>query len=1605
MTAKLKTFVCCLIILTSFAPTIASRAQLVANFSGSPLSGCPPLVVQFTDQSTGNPTSWRWDLGNGTISFLQNPAVTYFNPGQYTIKLVVRTATGVDSIVKSQYVTVNAVPTVAFTATPTTGCYPLAVQFTDQSTPGSGTISTWEWDFGDGNTATTQNPSHVYTAAGNYNVTLRIRNSNGCVRTLSKPQYIQINNGVTADFSNSIPNSCNPPANINFQNLTTGTGVITYQWDFGDGGTSILPNPSHTYATTGSYTVSLIAINSTGCRDTVVKSNVITIGSVSGSFTAADSVCVNVPLTFTNTSAPVPGGATWDFGDGSTASGVNVQHVYTAAGTYTVKMVANFGACTDSAFQTVTVIDKPTAQFDAPNPTSCSVPHTVSFTNTTTGAVSYQWNFGDGTTATASNPTHTYSAFGNYTVTLIATNAYGCSDTLVKTDYIKLQATDVQINNLPSNGCAPLSRVFSATVTTVDPVVSYQWNFGDGNTGTGATPTHVYTVAGDYTISVIITTASGCTDTATVVNGISVGVKPTANFSATPRDVCAKMPVYFTDLSTGNITQWLWSFGDGGSSTLQNPNYQYQDTGHFDVQLIIWNNGCPDSIKFTDYIYVKPPIARFTDTFTCGNPWLISFIDQSIGADQWYWDFGDGTTSNAQNPVHTYASTGTYTVKLRVVNLSTGCDYETEQVLRIMNEKAQFTAVDTVVCRGNAVAFNALGNNAANVAEYAWNFGDGVVAIGGPLIATTVSHIYPLAGNYTVQLIVRDNAGCTDTLVKPLYIRVNGPTADFSPTVPGSCLNSAVTFADASVSDGINPIQQWIWNYGDGNADTLTAPPFMHTYATAGVYTVSLHVTDTLGCKDSITKVSLLVISKPVADFNTPDTLSCPNRPINFVSQSTGPNLIYQWNFGDGTTGTGPNPIHNYLADGIYNVKLVIIDQYGCTDSISKPAYVTIISPIASFNMSDSLTTCPPMLVQFTNTSTISNTISWDFGDGTSAQVANPSHFYNNPGIYIVRLSVTGPGGCSDSKQKTVVVRGPQGNFTYNPATGCNPLTIGFTATTIDRLSFIWDFNDGTTISTTDSIMQHTYTNAGVYVPKMILVDTSGCQVPITGLDTIKVNAVHANFDQDGFTLCDSGYVDFTDLSQSNDVIVGYAWDFGDGATSTQQNPVHYYTASGLYHPQLIVTTLTGCRDTLTQPTPMRIVASPQAGIGASPNGCAPLTASFSANLLVPDTSAMNWQWTFGNGAVSNLQSPLPQLFNVAGSYAVQLIATNSSGCKDTVNTTIDAYLVPTVGAGLDTLICQGVGTTLTATGAATYNWTPALGLSCNNCPNPVATPDSLTNYAVVGTTAQGCSARDTVQVRVKYPFAMAASLGDTLCKGGSVRLFAQGAYSYSWSPSTGLNNANIATPLAIPTTTTLYRVIGTDDRGCFKDTAYVPIMVYPIPTVNAGADITINAGQTADLIPTLSPDVTNVTWTPTTGVFRTNYPGITVKPKETTQYTIEVENPGGCKSRDQVTVFVICDGANVFIPNTFSPNGDGANDLFYPRGTGLFSIRSLRIFNRWGEVVFEKNNFNPNDVSAAWNGTYKGVKLNPDVYVYTVEIVCDNSSVLTFKGNVALIL
>jgi PKD repeat protein len=334
---------------------------------------------------------------------------------------------------------------------------------------------------------------------------------------------------------------------------------------------------------------------------------------------------------------------------------------------------------------------------------------------------------------------------------------------------------------------------------------------------------------------------------------------------------------------------------------------------------------------------------------------------------------------------------------------------------------------------------------------------------------------------------------------------------------------------------------------------------------------------------------------------------------------------------------------------------------------------------------------------------------------------------------------------------------------------------------------------------------------------------------------------------------------------------------------------------------------------------------------------------------VAPDTSAVTWDWNFANGNVSTLQNPPTQQYLVPGTFSVKLLVTNSSGCIDTVLKDITIHPLPPVDAGQDTTLCLGQSVTLNASGANSYQWLPpTTGLGCTNCATPLASPIITTLYRLRGTSFQGCQVDDSVRITVVQPSTVVAPPNDSLCAGQGMQLVASGTQLYSWSPATGLNNPNTSSPIARPTATTTYVITGSDAQGCFVTKDSVTISVFPYPLFDLGPDVTIQVGSGVKFNPVVSNDIVSVKWTPTTALSCTDCIDPVATPKQKTQYSATVVNNGGCTITDQITVFVICTNENLFIPNTFSPNGDGANEVFYPRGRGILNVKAMRIFSRW---------------------------------------------------------
>jgi gliding motility-associated-like protein len=1501
-------------VLTLF--TLSAKAQ-TANFTADVTSGCAPLIVHFHNTSSGA-TSYSWNLGNGTPPIAQQDVSgTFLNPGTYTVVLTAYSAGGGTST-HSMTITVYPAPIVNFSASPLAGCPGTTITFSDQSNLQTLGAATYSWNYGDGYTGTGQNPSHTFNIPGSFNITEVVTNGEGCISSLTQSNYITIYQKPIISFTSNTQQFCSLPGHAQFTSNITGTGPYVYFWKFGDGGTSTMDNPPHDYTAYGNYSVTLYVTDAHGCSDSVKYNNYIHVSSISGGFTAPTEACINTSVPFTDTSSGNPQ-TTWTFGDGGTSNAYSPTHTYTVAGTYTVTLTVNNGSCIDTINHTIIIHPSPVINFTVTPTIPCPPPVGVQFTSTAPAGSSYTWDFGDGGNSFAQNPPHTYNAAGIYTITLTVHDANNCVATISKPDTLYDHFITLNVN--PDSGCAPLPVSFSVNNLThwpippvgpfpyPSPITSYSWHFGDGGTSTQSAPTYTYNTPGIYTASVTTTTANGCTASTTYT--IYVGSHPTAAFTDSPSHICADHTVYFTNQSTGNPTGYLWIFGDGGTSGDVNPTHYYQIPATYDVWLIAYNNGCADTLIKHNLITVDSPKALFEPTPLCNPHTSVSFLNQSIGATTFTWIFGDGNIDNTTlNPIHNYPALGYYTVLLATYNATSGCRDTMTQQIDLVQLHPTFTVLDTAICKYDNIHFTPIVTGNGTPSSYLWIISN--IAYPKDTIAYLVD-TFMTAGIYPVTLVTTDINGCKDTAFKNNYIHVDKPVVDFTGTPVSGCVPLQVNFTDNTTDQPGTTLTNHYWTYGDGNNQSVPGNTVSHTYNTAGVYDVTEVVTDNIGCKDTLTKTAYITAIKPHAAFTAANLTPCRKTPVVFNNTSSGNNLTYSWNFGDGTTSTVQSPNHPYYTNGTFTVTLTVTDATGCTDTYIATNYITVQGPIVNFAMSDSQSICPPLSVHFTPQVTGGSPYIWNFGNGNQSFVPSPDNTYTSSGYFTVYLIGVDNHGCRDTAFHHVNIYGYAGAFSYTPLLGCAPLDVAFTANLQNVPSVTWDFADGNTTTTTLYNVTHTYTTPGAYVPRLILTDTT-CQSSSVGIDTIKVDGVIPAFNTTPPCIGDT--LQFTDNSNSLfSPVVGWHWTFDNGDTSDLSNPVHYY----------------------------------------------------------PDT----------------------------GTYPVVLYAINANGCFGTSYDTVYIHPLPHISAGNDTTICLHDAATLDPSGGVSYTWSPASTLSCSNCTNPQASPTVATTYTVIGADQWGCKNNDSMVVSIKTK-THSISHDAELCFSDSIRLFDSGAQNYTWFPPDGLSNSTIGNPVASPTASMTYTVI-TRDGSCEPDTNYVHVTVHPTPTVDAGNDQTIVAGDQVQLDAT-GQYISTYFWRPADYLSCDSCQNPIASPHTSTTFVVYVASDFGCRDSDKVHIDVICERSQVFIPNTFTPNGDGQNDLFYPRGKGISIIKSFRIYNRWGELVFEKENIQINDESNAWDGTYMGEKPKPDVYVYIMDALCDTGAPLNYKGDVTII-
>ena len=499
-------------------------AQPKADFIASTASGCSPLVVSFTNTSTdvSNNAKYQWDFGNSNSSTNKDAATTYTSEQVFTVTLTVID----NNISSSKSMTINVFksPVPSFIVNNTIGCPPFNATFSSTSSSGSGTTVYYYWDFGDGHTingdTSSQIVNHSYNSTGVYTVKLQVKTNTGCATTLTtKSNLINVQVKPVAAYVRSKNYLCNPVGEeISFSNNSSTVQGTTYLWKFGDGLSSTEISPSHTYNRKGTYSDSLIVTNASGCKDTTFSATPIFSSSFQSNFDIPNiALCTGNNISLNNSSNPIPDMANWYFsGQMGTISGINTSKIFNKPGTYSIKLVNQFGTCLDSIFKKITIVQGITlAGFTASLVPLCAGKTLVTLTDTSKHNNSL-WNLQGSQDTLNTNPVnYTFSHDSVLNFSLTVSNPLGCSATAVKSLSVKhLPITIKAISDGPKNGlsgCKGLKVKFSAVPST--NIGSYLWNFGDSNSSSDSVPTHSFDSVGTFTIKLNYTTLDGCNDT------------------------------------------------------------------------------------------------------------------------------------------------------------------------------------------------------------------------------------------------------------------------------------------------------------------------------------------------------------------------------------------------------------------------------------------------------------------------------------------------------------------------------------------------------------------------------------------------------------------------------------------------------------------------------------------------------------------------------------------------------------------------------------------------------------------------------------------------------------------------------------------------------------------------------------------------------------------------------------------------------------------------------------------------------------------------------------------------------------------------------------
>lgn len=1499
-----------------------------------------------------------------------------------------------------------AVPTADFTADPV--CRGEETIFENNSSTLSGIITTYTWDFGDGNSSTVPSPRHTYAAHGTYVVRLWVLDSNG-----DQDDYtasVVVHPAAAINFSVTAADQC-VSTQQSFTDLTSiagGSTITNFQWNFGDGtiiNSATTINPTHDYAAAGTYPVTLTATTNNGCESSFSREVTIFPDPVAD-FTFPGNVCLGETLTFTNNSSIGSGNVTysWDFDDGSAlSSAINPTHTYAATGTYDVVLTvtSNGEGCTDIVSKQVEVFGQPVAGFTFSD--HC-FEEAVTFTNTSTGAATYLWAFGDGTTSTNTSPTYTYAAPGTYEVTLEATSANNCVEVISK--LINVRPNPVA-HFEADDTCLGSAVAFTNLSSITSGSITYSWNFGDGSPlSTDENPSHAYSSAGVFTVELTATSGFSCVDVySTTVEVFAATVGGTVAGATT---LCEDDDnTYTLTLSgqTGNVVRWEKSLTGVDQWTTINSAATALD--YSDLQETTWfrallkNGVCQEEYSSIarvqiDELSVGGTLSGGTTVCSGTNSTTLELAGNTGNIVEWQRSASAGgpwtpivsTTSSMQ------FDNLTATTFYRVILQNGVCGSVPSTVAEIEvspSTVAGLVSGSAEVCYGdNTGQLTLLGNTGGVVRWEASPTGEEPWS---PIVhsGTTLDYEDLLATTW-YRAIVQSGV-CGELITNAVKVQVDATTVAGELSGPAevcSELNKGTVrlqFHTGAVLRWQQSPDELSWtdivNTTDKlEFDDLTATTFYRAEVQNGV------------CNAVFTNPHKVLVNElPTVAFSATEV--CGGAATTFTNSSSvlnGSVGSQVWDFADATSSVSLSPKHTYGGYGTYPVKLIVTSKAGCIDSLSQ-AVVVNPNPVASFSQED---VCLKEAMDFSNLSTLalgaiaSNT--WDFGNGESSAVQDPAYTYAKDGLFKVTLTVTSDKNCTAEVSKEVTVYPlPVTSFQMKDVCFGNSVTFKNNSTiSSGNLTYQWNMGDASQSTLINP--EHTYAAAGTYQVNLTSKSSVGCTTELT----LPVNI----FDQPvaGFNvgnICLDAAAVFVNTTTGSNLT--YSWDFGDGSTSAESGPSHRYASAGVYLVTLQVASDKGCTDQVSK----KLTVSPLPIVSfVVDDVCNDKAAEF-ANLSSIVSGSVTYQWELGDGSGSTEVSPAHR-YNQAGTYQVTLTGTSDRGCVTVLQKALKIFPLPQPQFTAEA-VCDGSptsfvnGSTILSGSIATHTWN--FGDQTNSIErNPLKQYLNPGTYlAHLKTTSDaGCEASVAREV-VVYDFPVANFTVDNVCEGfviepANLSEIAAGELTFAWDFGNGSTSAS-ANPVHLYDAPGVYTITLAANSGfnCL-DIFERQVTVYELPPANAGHDTTVSKGYSVQLV---GSGGVSYSWSPIVGLSNSEINAPIATPLQTTDYEVLVTDQYGCQNLDTVRVSVEED-FRLVANNVFTPDENGQNDSWVIRNVETFGDVNVRVFDRFGTLIFQETAYQ-ND----WRGT-RGNDILPDgTYFYVITF---SASPRTYNGALTII-